>query len=271
MKIYISADMEGISGIVSPDQTNSQHKEYERARQLMTDEVNAAVAGALAGGATEVLVNDSHGNMGNLLIEHLHERAHLISGSPKPLSMMQGIDEGVDRAFFVGYHAQAGTQAAVLEHTYNSGCVWQVALNGRPLGETGLNAALAGHSGVPVALVTGDLAVCKEARELLGDNLEAVAVKRSYGRQAARNLPPVQAHRAIREAAERATSSAVHPFVVRPPVTVTVDFIKTTHADVAAFLPGSRRSNPRRVEFTAPDMPIAYQALLAMLRLAWSA
>lgn len=271
MKVFISADMEGIAGIVHPDQVNSKHKEYDRSRRLMTDEVNAAIAGALDGGATEVLVNDSHGGMNNILIENLHKQAHLISGSPKPLSMMQGIDEGTDVAFFVGYHAQAGTLYGMMEHTYSSGSVWQVFLNGQPLGETGLNAALAGHHGVSIALVTGDLAVCKEARDLLGDNVEAVAVKRSYGRTAARCLPPAQAHRAIREAAQRAMSAAVHPFVVRPPVTVTVDFLQTIRADVAALLPGSRRPNARRVEFTAPDMAIAYQALLTMLRLAWSA
>jgi len=271
VKLFISADMEGVAGIVHPDQTDNKHKEYDRSRKLMTDEVNAAIAGALAGGATDVLVNDSHGGMSNILLEHLHERAHLISGSPKPLSMMQGVDEGADVAFFLGYHAQAGTQQGLLEHTYSSGSVWQVSLNGRPLGETGLNAALAGHYGVPVALVTGDLAVCKEARELLGENVEAVAVKRSYGRTAARNLPAAQAQRAIREAAQRAMSAAVHPFIVRPPVTVTVDFVKTTHADVAELLPGSRRPNARRVEFTAPDMLAAYQALLVMVRLAWSA
>lgn len=271
MKVFISADMEGIAGIVHPDQVNSGHKEYERARRLMTDEVNAAILGAFSGGATDVLVNDSHGGMTNILIESLNQRAHLISGSPKPLSMMQGIDEGFDVAFFVGYHAQAGTLQGIMEHTYSSGSVWQVFLNGQPLGEMGLNAALAGHHGVPVALVTGDLALCKEAKDLLGDNVEAVAVKRSYGRSAARCMPPAQAQRAVREAAERAMLAAVHPLVIRPPVTVTVDFLQTTRADVAALLPGSRRPNARRVEFTAPDMPIAYQALLTMLRLAWSA
>jgi D-amino peptidase len=159
----------------------------------------------------------------------------------------------------------------MLEHTYSSRTVGQAFLNGRAVGEVGLNAALAGHYGVPVTLVTGDLAVCKEAKELLGAGIEAVAVKRSYSRTAARCMPPAQAQRAIREAAQRALTVAVPPFVVRPPVTVTVEFLQTAHADVAAFLPGSRRPAPRRVEFTVPDMVIAYQAFLVMLRLAWSA
>jgi len=270
LKVYISADMEGISGIVHPDQTDSKHKEYDRARRLMTDEVNAAVAGAMAGGATEIVVNDSHGGMTNILLEHLDERAHLISGSPKPLSMMQGIDEGADAVFFVGYHAQAGTLHGIMEHTYSSSTVWQVTLNGRPVGETGLNAALAGHYGVPVVLVTGDLAVCQEARDLLGPHLETVPVKQSYGRTAARCLPTAQAHQAIHQAARRAVSAPVAPLVIPPPVTVAVELIKTTQADVVALLPGSQRPTPRRVEYTAPDMLRAYQALLVMLRLAWN-
>lgn len=270
MKVFISADMEGISGIVHPDQTDSKHKEYDRARQLMTDEVNAAIAGAVAGGATEVVVNDSHGGMTNILLEHLLAPAHLISGSPKPLSMMQGIDEGADVAFFVGYHAQAGTLHGILEHTYSSSTVWQVTLNGQPVGETGLNAALAGHYGVPVVLVTGDQAVCQEARNLLGPHVETVPVKRSYGRTAARCLPTAQAHQAIREAAQRAVTVTGAPLVIPAPVTVAVDLVKTTQADAAALLPGSRRPTARRVEYTAPDMLLAYQALLVMLHLAWS-
>jgi len=139
MKVYISCDMEGVSGIVDSKQTRMDGEEYKRAQKLMTGEVNAAIEGALAGGATEILVNDSHGLMRNILIEELNPNAQLISGSSKPLSMMQGIDESFDAAFFIGYHAQAGTPYSVLDHTYSS-IVYQVSLNGRPVGETGLNA-----------------------------------------------------------------------------------------------------------------------------------
>jgi len=179
MKVYISCDMEGISGVVAGKQTEGNGEEYKRAQKLMTDELNAAIEGALAGGATEILVNDSHGHMRNILIEELNPKAQLISGSPKPLLMMQGIDASFDAAFFIGYHAQAGTAYSVLDHTY-AGIVYQVSLNGRPMGETGLNAALAGYFGVPVVLVSGDKLLVEEATALLG-TVEGVAVKESCG------------------------------------------------------------------------------------------
>lgn len=142
MTVYISADIEGISGVVSPNHGNENYKDYERFRRLMTLEVNAAVAGAADGGADAVVVNDSHGRMSNILIEELDVRAELISGSPKPLGMMQGVEDSVDLAFLIGYHAASGTASAVLDHTTN-GTVHQVRLNGEPLGEAGMNAYMA--------------------------------------------------------------------------------------------------------------------------------
>ena len=158
MNVLISVDMEGISGVVTGDHTSSKHKEYERFRKLMTAEANAAIKGALAGGATRVVVNDSHGGGANILIEELNPAAELISGSPKPFGMMQGIGPDVGVVFFVGYHGASGTGAAVLEHTW-SGRVVEARLNGQMVGETGLNAALAGAYGAPVVLVTGDTAL----------------------------------------------------------------------------------------------------------------
>jgi D-aminopeptidase len=168
MNVLISVDMEGISGVVQTDHVSSTHKEYNRFRRLMTAEANAAVEGALAGGATQVVVNDSHGGMANILIEDLHPAAELISGSPKPFSMMQGIGPEVDAVFFVGYHGASGTAAATLEHTW-TGCVVEACLSGQMVGETGLNAALAGSFDAPVVLVTGDRAVTEEAQALLGE------------------------------------------------------------------------------------------------------
>ncbi len=265
MKVYISCDMEGISGVVAGQQTGANGEEYKRAQKLMTGELNAAIKGALAGGATEVLVNDSHGSMRNILIEELNPKAQLISGSPKPLSMMQGIDDSFDAVFFVGYHAQAGTAYSVLDHTY-TGIVYQVSLNGRPMGETGLNAALAGYFEVPVTLVTGDKLLVEEATALLGA-VEGVAVKESYGRYAAKCLVPEAVHDLIRQAAKRALPGQRRPFTIEPPITLAVDFTSSAHLDMAELIPGSRRSG-RHIEYTHDDLLTVYKVWRAMLTLA---
>ena len=267
MKVYISCDMEGISGVVAGKQTQMNGDEYKRAQKLMTGDLNAAIEGALAGGATEILVNDSHGSMRNILIEELNPNAQLISGSPKPLSMMQGIDGSFDAAFFIGYHAQAGTAYSVLDHTYSGGTVYQVSLNGQPMGETGLNAALAGYFGVAVVLVTGDKLLVEEATALLGA-VEGVAVKESCGRYAARCLVPEEARELIRQAAQRALSREGKPFVVEPPITLTVDFISSAHVDMPELIPGANRVSGRRIEFIHEDFLTIYKVWRAMLKLA---
>jgi len=266
MRVYISADMEGVSGVVDFAQTSIKQKEYERARALMTGEVNAAIEGALAGGATEVLVNDAHGSMRNIVLEDLNPVAQLISGGPKPLSMMQGIDEGCDVALFVGYHAQAGSAFATLNHTF-SGRVHSVVMNGKPVGELGLNAALAGHFGVPVVLVTGDQTLVEEARSILPD-VETVAVKQACGTRAARCLTPGTVHRLIKEAATRAVQRGGACFVMSSPITLRVGFQQSVHAEMAELVPGVRRLDGRTVEFTHEDMPTLYRAWRAMVGLA---
>ena len=268
MKVYISCDMEGISGVVAWKQAEMGNEEYKRCQKLMTRELNAAIEGALAAGASEVLVNDSHGSMRNILIEELNPAAQLISGSPKPLSMMQGIDGSLfDAAFFIGYHAQAGTAYSVLDHTY-SGIVYQVSLNGRPMGETGLNAALAGYFGVPVVLVTGDKLLVEEATALLG-TVKGVAVKESYGRYAAKCLVPEAVHNLIRQAAQSALGrEGRKPFVVEPPITLAVDFTSSAHLDMAELIPGSRRTSGRHIEYTHDDFLTVYKVWRAMLKLA---
>jgi len=267
MKVYISADLEGISGVVHDQQGEMGNPEYERARKLMTAEVNAAIEGALAQGATAILVNDSHGSMRNLLIEELNPAAELISGAPKPLSMMQGIDEGFDIAFFIGYHAQGGTAASVLDHTYTSR-IHEVALNDRPMSEAGLNAALAGYYGVPVALITGDQLAVNQLAELIGPKLQAVAVKWSYGRNAARCLPPAIAARRIREAVARAMIDPPPPFTVTSPIILSLTFVSSAHADMAALIPGSQRVGGRRITYTHEDYQTVFKVWRAMLALA---
>jgi D-amino peptidase len=266
VQVLISVDMEGVAGVVSPDHTNASHKEYERFRRLMTAEANAAIEGALAGGAGQVVVNDSHGPQTNLLAEELNPAAELISGRPKRFVMMEGISREVDAVFLVGYHAASGTGSAVLSHT-NTLSVLQASLNGQALGEMGFNAAIAGAHGVPVVLVTGDRAVTEEARALLGE-VETVAVKEGLTWSAARCLSPDVAQQKIREAAERALRRQVPPFFVPPPVTLRVSFHVPAQADMATLVPGTRRVDGRTVEWSGEDVPTVYLTYRAMLGVA---
>ena len=271
MKILIAADMEGISGVVHWDQTSSKHAEYARFRKLMTADVNAAIRGACDGGAEEVIVADGHGNGRNILIEELDPRARLNSGCPSPWTMLQGVDSGVKAAMFVGYHARAGSQNAILDHTW-AGAVANAWLHGQAMGEIGWNAAVCGHFGVPVILVSGDQTACAEAVELLGP-IETAVVKQANGRMAAECLPPEVAQRTIQEAATRAVGrlgagEAPQPHRFEGPLTVAIELVHSDMADRAAILPGARRMTGRRVEITVDDAPTAYRAFRAAVALA---
>lgn len=273
MKILIAADMEGISGVVNWDHVDPAHSEYSRFRRLMTGDVNAAIVGALEGGAAEVIVADGHAAGYNILVEELDDRARLNSGNIAPFGMLQGIGPDVQGVIFVGYHARAGTPSAILDHTWSSRCISNLYLNDRVLGEVGLNAALAGHFGVPVIMLTGDDAVCREAAALLG-NLETVVVKRATSRMSAECLPPSASRELIRDAAVRAAarlqSGAVPPpFTIATPVKVAIEFIQSEMADKANRLPGALRDG-RKISFTAPDMAAAYAAFRAAASLAAS-
>ena len=271
MRVYISVDMEGVAGVAHEDQTDPtdpRHAaEYARSCRLMTGEANAAIEGALAAGATAVCVNDSHWLMRNLIADELHEAAELISGGPKLYSMVEGVDGGFDAAMFIGYHARAGTGSAVIDHTYTDR-VHEVRVNGRPFGEVGLNAALAGTFGVPVALVSGDRALAAEVRELLGEQVETVVVKEPLGRYAARSVAPAIARRRIHDGARRALEHPHAPFTVTSPVTFSVDFARSQMAEMAALIPGSQRSGGRTVEYTHDDYREAFKAFRAMYNLA---
>jgi D-amino peptidase len=261
--------MEGITGVVSQSHTDPTHAEYQRFRKLMTDDANAAIEGALAGGATDIVVNDAHGNMDNILIEELNPAARLISGSPKPFSMMEGIGPDVGAVFFIGYHARAGSAPAVHDHTWSSSTIYDARLNGKPMGEIMLNAALAGHFSVPVALVTGDQLATAEAREVLGD-VETVAVKIAIGRCAADCLPPARTAPIIRQAAQKALDHHRVPFTIQPPITLGIEFLRTMQAERAELMPGARRTGVRSVEWMGDDMPSVYRTWRAFVYLAGS-
>jgi D-amino peptidase len=270
MRIYISVDMEGIAGVVHEDQTNPVDPrcaaEYARFRKLMTGEANAAVEGALAAGATQIVVNDSHWDMRNLLPEELHEAAQLLSGGPKRLSMLEGIEAGFEAALFIGYHARAGTPRAILDHTIMD-AIRDVRLNGRSMGELGLNAALAGAYGVPVALVSGDRATAEEARALLGE-VQTVIVKEAVSRHAARSVAPAVARRLIREGVAAALSRPHARLIPPSPSSIEVDFTFSYQADNAELVPGSSRLGPVTVGYTHADFCELFRAWRAFYNLA---
>ena len=189
-----------------------------------------------------------------------------MSGDPKPRSMVQGIDGGFDAALFIGYHARAGTRNAILDHTY-ADRIHEVRLNGKPVGELGLNAGLAGLHGVPVALVSGDAALAAEAKELLGDGVATVVVKAAVSRHAATSVAPAVACRMIREEVPRALERTHAPFTLRAPVTLEVDFAMTIHADMAELCPGATRSAGRTVVFTHRDYGEVFRAWRTLLNL----
>jgi D-amino peptidase len=272
MKILIACDMEGITGVVKWDHVDSAHPEYVRFRRLMTADVNAAIRGAMDAGAAEVLVVDGHGGNTNLLIEELDPRARYNAGSLPPFSMVQGVETAPAAAMFVGYHARAGAPDAILGHTWSSSRVANVWLHGEPIGEIGINAALCGHYGVPVLMISGDQTACGEAAALLGA-VETAVVKQAHGNMAADCLSPAAAQEAIRAAAARAVArlqagQAPAPYRPAAPFSMAADFLQLEMAARAAVLPGVQWDGSRRIEFTAPDMPTAFRYFWAAAFLA---
>lgn len=271
MKILIAADMEGITGVTTWDQVTPGHAEYARFRRLMTQDVNAAIRGAFDAGAREVIVADGHWNGSNILIEELDPRARLNSGSPSPFSMMQGIDESIDGVMFIGYHARSGSPDAVLDHTWSSRTVANVWLNDLLTGEYGLNAAVAGHFGVPVIMVSGDQTACAQVIDLLGD-VETAVVKQAAGRFAAECLSPEVTREMICVSAERAVerlaqADVPEPFALDIPITVAVEFFTSDMADRATRIPSTKRDGTR-VSLTVQEMTSAYNGFRAMVMLA---
>lgn len=267
LKVFISVDMEGITGVVNGDDASRGGKDYDYFRQTMTREANAAIEGALAAGATEIIVRDSHGSALNLLPEMLNRNSKLLRDwSEGPMYMMEGIDESYDAAIYVGYHARAGTPNGVLDHT-SSGNVTDVKINGISMPETGYNALMAGYYGVPVVFVAGDQAVCDQAEELLG-NIETVAVKEGIG-AAALNLHPEVAREQIREGVERALRNLddYEPYRLEPPYTLQLT-LKTEQNiyRAAALYPGARRTGDWELTYEADDVMEIIRAYVGMRR-----
>lgn len=268
--MLISVDMEGISGIVHAAETNPDRHDYARGRALMTAEANAVIAGVLDAEPTAVvLVADAHGTYRNLLPEELDRRAHLVRGKPRPLGMLGGLDENTDAVMLIGYHARAGGGPAVLAHTM-SGEILDVRVGGRSMGEIGLNAAMAGESGVPVVLLSGDDTACAELSDLV-PSAATVAVKQALGQAAAVALHPEVARERLRRAAAEAITrrTTVPPLTVAGPVDVEVDLAGPYTVDLATLVPGvSRAEGGRTVAFTADAFSDAYRLVLLLVQLA---
>ncbi|MFO7732384.1 MAG: M55 family metallopeptidase [Candidatus Aminicenantes bacterium] len=267
LKVYISVDMEGITGVVHGEQVSSGTSEYAAARKWMAEDVNAAIEGALAAGAREIIVNDSHGSMRNIDPADLHPRAVLISGSPKPLVMMEGIDASFNACLFIGYHARAGTADATLDHTISGAVVRAIRVNGIEMPELGLNAAIAGMFGVPVVLVSGDVAVCQQAKEILGSDVVTVPVKDSIGRQAARLVPMSEARKTIKDRTAKALRELIKhkPYRLTSPYKFELDYHTSAQADYGVMFPGIERPGARTVAFTSDDYLKGFRTLRALI------
>ncbi len=265
MNIYISVDMEGVAGVANWDETGHQGADYGRFRELMTLEANMAATAALEEGAETVVINDSHGGMRNMLIEKLDPRVELISGSPKPMEMMEGLDDSFDAVVFIGYHSMAATPG-VLNHTY-TGTVLEYRINGQRLGEIGMNAALAGHYGVPVIFLSGDDCAVIEIEDLI-PGVHTACVKQYVSRYAARSLHPERARELIHAGVRRALGQRPPaPFKIPGPVVLAIRFANTALADGSHLLPGAERVDPLTVQYNAPDYPTAVRAGRVLMNL----
>jgi D-amino peptidase len=275
VKVFVAVDMEGATGVAHREHLMPGGNDYERARGWLTSDVNAAVEGAVAAGATEVYVNDGHGNMRNLLIDRLHPAVRLVVGPAqavnKPLIQVTGIEEGgFEACLLVGFHSRAGTPGGLLSHTWVGMLVHEIRLQGRPAGESLLDAAIVGHYGVPVVLVTGADDVCREARADLGADLEVVEVKRALGPSACASWTPQRSAEEIRAAAERAVTNrrARKPWAARPPVEIEVEYHRREMARRALETGDGTPTTDRCVRYVGPDVPEAVRAVWRGLEMA---
>jgi len=256
LKVYISADMEGVAGLNSgKNQAAPGGREYEKFRQLMTREVNAAIAGAFDAGATEVLVSDSHGDAHNIDVELLDKRVRLVRGWPRPLDMMQGIDGSFDAVVFIGYHAGEGQPAAILSHTFDGRHIFEVKLNGQPVPEAGFNAAIAGEFSVPVVFLSGDQTIVSEAKRLFGP-IEAIAVKEATGVFSAMMIHPEEAQRLIRTGVKRGVErrKELSAYKLARPVKLEITFKDVVTAELVSYLPEIERPRGNTIIFTGRNM-----------------
>ena len=255
MKIFISADLEGINGVAAPEDVEETGSGYQQARVFMTEEVNAVVSGAFAGGATEVVVCDSHNVAANIKVEQLDDRAQLLRGDTRANSMVHGLDESFDGLILLGYHAKFGTQNAILDHTFSPSMIRDLRVNGVSVGELGFNALFAAEKGVPLIMATGDQSLEKEAKDFYQE-VETVVVKYAEGRFCARCLPRIKTQDMLVETAEKAVRQAKEkkPVAVPDSLEMEITFQQVNLADGAMRVTGTRRADAMTVAVKAADM-----------------
>lgn len=269
LKVFISVDMEGISGIVHRSQTGRDQRDYEKGRALMVGDVNAAIEGILALGEAEIVVSDGHGGMMNIQPEDLNEAAILVRGRPKPLSQMAGIDRSFDSALFIGYHSMKGTMHGILSHTFSGRTIDRLTVNGMEVGETAMNAAIAGYHGVPLVFVSGDLAVTKEA-QALSPNILTVAVKEAVSRTAAKCIHPSKSRKLIKNGVTQALKNreSIKPFSFQPPIEMSVKYANSLLADAVELMPSAERVDGRTIRFVLDDYLESFRAFRVSVEIA---
>lgn len=255
LKLYVSVDMEGVVGVVTGDHLGPAGFEYQKAREWMTREVLAAIEAARAEGVTDILISDSHGNGENLLIDLLPDDVMVVRSWPRPLEMMHGIDSTFDAAILLGHHAGTTNLEGVRSHTISSGRLADVRLNGRSMMEAGINAAIAGHFGVPVIMISGDDATIEQARATVGD-IEGAVVKWSYSFHSAKTLTPPAAYALIGETVRRALRrlDEFEPFTLDTPVTLDIRFKNYRPSQLLAYLPGVERTDSHSIRYVGRDI-----------------
>ena len=268
MKLFLSTDFEGVSGIVAWEQIIEGNSEYEQGRRLLTNEVNAVISGALEGGAKEFVINDSHHYMRNLHPQELLGTAMLITGKHKPMYMMEGLDSSFDGVCFVGYHGSIGAERAVLSHTYNPGAIWEVRMNADVVGESAINALVATHYNVPIIFISGDEVTMQEAQNI-APNAEKVVVKQSLGRFAAAHIHPTVACEMLQRGSSHAVSNLkkMHPPVLRRPVLLEVTFLVADMAEMALWVRGVERVGPRTITISSENLLDLYRMFVTVVTL----
>ncbi len=268
MKLFLSTDFEGTSGIVAWEQIIEGNPEYEQGRKLLTDEVNAVIDGALEAGATEFVVNDAHHYMRNLHPQDLAGQATLITGKHKPLYMMEGLDASFDGICFVSYHGSIGAEHAVLSHTYNPGAIWEERINGKVVGESGINALVAAHYGVPIIFISGDETTVHELEDIAPD-ATGVVVKQSLGRFAAAHVHPTVACQVLQQGAAYAVSNikAMKPPVFTQPVSLEITFLVADMAEMAQWVRGVERVSARTIKLSSENLLDLYHMFVTVITL----
>lgn len=271
MKVFVSVDIEGISGVVHADMMMPGQPEYARGRALMVADANAAIEGAAQAGADYILVADGHGPMRNLQIEHLHPAAHLVTGTAdaRDYCQLEGVDtDTFDAAIFVGYHSMAKTLNAIHPHTIAGAVVYEIRVNGRPHGETGLNALVLASLGIPTVMVTGDSMTCAEAKAFLGETIQTVAVKTASGRNSAICRPPAATVPEITAAAKRALAAIGNVPLYQPegPLNIELDFLTLAQCERAHRTAGVERVGPMTISIQGETPWEQYRNLWAAIR-----